>query len=456
MIEVVSAGLEAELFAGYMRLRTGWATFRENERETTQRGVVLSGPGHDVVIIAAVMIDPQGRPHLVFKGGDTRPARTLRGEPYVKIGSIGGRLDHAGVGSSATAVLELAEETGAEVQADLLFPLSRAASPTMPSHSTEADQYYAAIVRFPTGARPVGDGGGMELSALLRPVAFLASEGLLAIDRGAIGEGARARVAATRALTTLGYLPALGRWSSELSESLQRRFDPLGLSPPAAAAWPRAEVDLPAPATEVAVVGCHLEDEQRIDAGEGLIFRNAWASHLGADGQVVGQRYRIQFLHVPQDLAKIVRYAKDPVHGARISLHRRPRLPLAIKALALQAELQGGGVQPVPFDVEERPVPVAERPVVEAELAEWVKGAGGALERLGAPADASPGQSDLRYHFYAQEIGPAPELLPLAEAIRLFREGEGDAAAECALYRLADRLGYVPELGAFAAALRGA
>ena len=455
MIEAVSAGIEAELFAGYMRLRRGWATFRDGGQETTERGVVLSGPGHDVVIIAAVMIEPEGRPHLVFKGGDTRPARTLRGEPYVKIGSIGGRLDHQGVGSSATAILELAEETGAEVQAGLLFPLSRVASPTMPEHSTEADHYYAAIVQFPEDARPVGDGGGMELSELLRPIAFSASEGLLAIDQGAIGEGARARVAATRAFCALGYLPALGRWRSELPERLQRRFDPLGLSPPAPNDWPRATLNLPARSDETRVVACHLEDERSIDVGEGLVFRNAWASHLGPSGEVVGRPYRIQFLHVPHDLTKVVRYAKDPIHGARVALQSRPRVPLAVKALALQAELQSELVRPVLLDVEERVVRVGGPAAVEAELADWAKGQGAALERLGAPSDASPGQSDLRYHFYAQEIAPGPALVPLAEAIRLFRSGDGDAAAECALYRLADRLGYVPELGTFAGALDG-
>lgn len=453
MIEGVAAGIEAELFSGYMRLRTGWATFRHGGQDTTQRGVVLSGPGHDVVIIAALMIDPDGRPHLVFKGGDTRPARTLRGEPYVKIGSIGGRLDHVGVGSSATAVLELAEETGAEVQAGLLFPLSQAASPTMPTHSTEADQYYAAIVQFPEGARPVGDGGGMELSELLRPIAFSARDGLMAIDRGAIGEGARARVAATRALCALGYVPALGCWRSELPERIQGRFDPLGLVTQAPAALPRAPMNLPAPSAETVVVGCHLEDEQVIDAGEGLVFRNAWASHLGPGGEVVGRPYRIQFLHVPQDLAKVVRYAKDPVYGAQVALQRRRRVPLAIKALALQAELQNGWVQPVPLDVEECWVGAGDPRAVHAELTRWAKGA--ALVQLGAPADASPGQSDLRYHFYAQEVGPESDLVPLAQAIRLLRQGEGDAAAECALYRLADFLGYVPELGAFAADLTG-
>lgn len=453
MIEAVSAGIEAELFAGYMRLRTGWATFRDRGKESTQRGVVLSGPGHDVVIIAAVMIDLEGRPHLVFKGGDTRPARTLRGEPYLKIGSIGGRLDHQGVGSSATAILELAEETGAEVQADLLFPLSTAPSPTMPQHSTEADHYYAAIVRFPEGTRPAGDGGGMELSELLRPIAFPAAEGLRGIDRGVIGEGARARVVATRALSALGYLPALGCWRSELPERLRGRFDPLGLEGSASVALPRAQVNLPTPSSDTKVVGCHLEDEQSIDAGEGLIFRNAWASHLGPGGEVVGRPYRIQFLHVPYDLAKVVRYAKDPIYGARVALQRRPRVPLAVKALALQAELQGALVRPLPLDVDEASVPAAEPNSVESALASALPGA--ALERLGATADASPGQSDLRYHFYAQEITSTADLVPLAEAIRLFRQGEGDAAAECALYRLADRLGYVPELGAFVSELRG-
>ena len=89
-------------FSAYMRL----ARYRIGARVAP----VLSGPGHDVALVAALTLDPAGRPVVILKGGDTRPARVLRGEPYVKIGCIGGRLDHPGMAASAIAALEVEEE----------------------------------------------------------------------------------------------------------------------------------------------------------------------------------------------------------------------------------------------------------------------------------------------------------------------------------------------------------
>lgn len=438
-----AAQIEAELFSGYMKLRRARATFQVEGTTQSERGLLLSGPGHDVVIVAAVMFDPVGQPHLVFKGGDTRPARTLRGEPYVKVGSIGGRLDHAGVGLGETAILELAEETGARVEGGAIWALSRVASPTMPELSTEADHYYAAVVHFPEGARPTGDGGGMELTSVLRPVAYEAAQALAAIDAGVVGEGARARVAATRALACLGYLPLLGRFVDELSPTWRGRFDPLGLPRAERAALPKGPITFP-PFTAPAL-GCTLEDRQVIDADDGLVFRDSLATHRDSAGLALGAPYRVQFLHTPRDLVKVVRFAPDPIEGARVELTFRTSVPLAAKALALAGEWAGGEALAVRSDVDQLELSPSDLAPAQRVAAHWP----GRVAPLGVAADASPGQSDLRYHFYSVEQVRASAGVPLREAIRRLRSGDGDAAAECALYRLADQLGYVPELGAF-------
>jgi hypothetical protein len=67
-------------FSAYMRL----ARYRIGARVAP----VLSGPGHDVALVAALTLDPAGRPVVILKGGDTRPARVLRGEAAVEAAAL--------------------------------------------------------------------------------------------------------------------------------------------------------------------------------------------------------------------------------------------------------------------------------------------------------------------------------------------------------------------------------
>src|SRR5207248_7192298 len=75
---------------------------------------------------------------------------------------------------------------------------------------------------------------------------------------------------------------------------------------------------------------------------------------------------------------------------------------------------------------------------------------GAKVEALSAPSYASPGQADLQYHFLAAQVPKSSggEFVTLAEALERCRSrGAGDANTEALLLRLADHLGWIPQLG---------
>lgn len=415
---------ELPLFADYMRLSRFRLRYSDEERSVE----ILSGPGHDVSIVATFTLAPDGTLSAIFKGGDTRPARTLRREPYVKIGTIGGRLDHPVLDATQIAAEEVAEEVGAEITSGSLTRLGSHPSPTMPDESTEADRYYFALVTF-GGVQAQGDAGGLELPGLLHPVSLDIPAALRAMDAGRIGEAARARVAYGRALSKIGYSPRLGGFVDEPD------WDTLGLGPvgdPRPLARPPGE--LPRPTLSVAGVSILVEKE--IVLRNGLRMLDARASHLAEDGARLGQRFKMQFLSVPYDRAKVILFGLDATGRPHVHLEPRLRWGMLVKR-----DLLGKVGRPEVRDLLDLPVPPDDAAEAVADALRSPN-----VEPLGAPSEASPGQSDLRHHFFALQTEVRSSMVPLREAIRAFRAGEGDAASEAALLRLADRLGYIPEL----------
>jgi hypothetical protein len=443
-------------FAGYMRL----ARYALGEGAARREVPVLSGPGHDVALVAALTLDAAGHPVVVLKGGDTRPPRALRGEPYVKLGCIGGRLDHPGMAAAAIAALEVEEEVAGRVVDGGTLELG-APVPTMPDESTEADRPAACVVALEPGAAPAGDGGGMELAGLLRPIWMPLEAAWAAFDGGAVGEAARARVTHVRALERLGYVPALRAWLDDLPAGVREAWTPLGLPAPlgrgALPPAPPLPEASPAPAGLAAGVdGVHLEVERAIDLGGGARFVVARAEHR-AGARAVGTAFPIQFLDLPYDRLKLVVWAEDPRRGPVVLLEPRARDALLVRALALGAEVEGAPAIPAEApDVIDLPVavrgaaPLARRLEAAAAAALAARGLEAAPAWLGAASDASPGQSSLRHHFLAARVPAAvvdARFLPLALALVALRTGGGEAATEAALTRLADRLRWIPALG---------
>lgn len=459
----------AEPFSGYMRVRR-YALALESEQDVLPQASacnVLSGPGHNVALVSVVLMHPDGRLEVVLKGGDTRPARVLRGESYVKLGAVGGRLDKPDQDAAAIARAEVTEELGAQVVDGGLVPLSEMALPTMPGESTEADRHFLALAHFPPGAQPKGDGQGMELPGLMQPVRMPLDEALGSLAEGKIGEGARVQVGLHRALDRLGYVPALGRYVFDLPSSLQEKFDGLGAGDAVdLRGLGRDHPPLPPPAesAEAAVNDVKLLDRVNTHLEEASLLVNARVAHaVRKDGGLVtvGKPFRIQFLHLPYDRVKLAVWANDPARGPLVLMEDVERLVFAVKGMQLKDEWSGSERAEIGRkDLLEARMHVGvehRRDVIEglaehaAEAIMMARGLAGEPARLGPSVDASPGQSDLRYHFFHVEVpvsGVDGQFVPLADALRLCRaEGHGDAATEAALLRIGTQAGWIPQLG---------
>jgi 8-oxo-dGTP pyrophosphatase MutT (NUDIX family) len=469
----------SEAFTGYMRVRRYALELSQEDSGLPQASAcnVLSAPGHNVSLVAVLLMHPDGRLEAVLKAGDARPARVLRGEPYVKLGAVGGRWDAPGDDPATVARREVHEELGAQVVDGGLVPLGEHALPTMPGESTECDRYFVALSRLPAGVAPQGDGGGMELPGLIRPARLPLVELFTAEREGKIGEAGRVRVAYVRALDRLGYIPALGKYIFELPESLQKRYDTLGLG---------AQVDLrklgeahpaaaaPAAQTEAAQINdVKLLDRVNTHLEEAALLVNARVAHaVRKDGglRIVGRPFRIQFLHVPYDRVKLAVWARDEARGPLVLMEAVERLPMAVKGMMLADEFTGKERAELGrLDLLEARMHVGvehRRDVIEslaehaAEAILMARGLAGEPKRLGSSVDASPGQSDLRYHYFHLEVPLGmvdSRFIPLAQAIRNCRaEGHGDANTEALLTRLAEQAGWLPTLGMSVAAAKAA
>jgi hypothetical protein len=273
----------------------------------------------------------------------------------------------------------------------------------------------------------------------LHPVSLPIADAIEAMDSGRIGEAARARVAYSRALSLIGYSPLLGGFVED------PRWDTLGLG---ARIDPRAlarEPGIP-PSPSLSLAGMSMHVRREISLRDGLRMMEARASHLAIDWNRVGRPFTMQFLSVPYDRAKVVLWARGEGGRPLVRFEPRMRWQLLVKRDLLPAEVRGGAIHPRARDVLDVKVGTKNQ---EATL-EKLLGMRGLdpkrLVRMGAPSDASPGQTDLRHHFFALELEAAEEMIPLVEALRAIRGGEGDAAAEAALLRLSALIGHVPEL----------
>lgn len=461
----------AEPFKGYLTVRRYAMELRADDSNMPQATHcnVLSAPGHNVSLVAVLLMHTDGRLEVVFKDGDTRPARVLRGEPYVKLGAVGGRLDQPNLDAAAVARHEVHEEIAATVVDGGLVPLGEMAAATMPAESSEADRYFLALSHFDKGvSAPKGDGGGMELPGLIRPARLSVADAIAAMDDGRVGEGARARTAYGRAFDRLGYIPALDRYVFDLPEALNKRYDTLGLGQPvdlrklgeSHPASPPSPPDNPARQ----VNDVKLLDRVNTHLEEAALLVNARVAHAARkDGELrtVGAPFRIQFLHLPYDRVKLAVWVNDQSKGPRVLMESLERLPMAVKGANLREEFEGKEHAALNrLDLLEARMHVGvehRRDVIEglaehaAEAIIMARGLAGAPKKLGSSVDASPGQSDLRYHLYHLEVPPGvadSRFIPLADALRACRQdGQGDTTTEALLLRLAAHAGWLPTLG---------
>lgn len=408
---------------------------------------VLHGKGHNCALVGAYALDPQGAPYLIFKGGDTRLSRLLRGQPYVLLGFVGGRLDKVGADFPKIALGELPEEVGGEPVEGAFRRLGGVLSPTMPLESSESDAYFSAMTRL--DHTPSGDGGGMELTSLLSARVLGVQAGLEAIDQGLVADGGRARTTYGRTLDAMGYVPQLGIYVQDHPE-LARRFDTLGLgepqdprplAPPPGPSAPAGGGSAPDPVNSVEFV-----ERSDLPVGNGATMVDGLTRHA-RDGVGEGEAFPNQVLSLPYDRAKVAVYLMDPVQGPMVCMASSERPVLSVKGLALGGEC----------DLSEENTDLVRRDVVDMKLprdqdpGSFLAGRlAGRLVQLAEPSLASSGQSDMAYHSYALEVPPPADrsdFVTLAEALRLCRTGQGDAQTEAVCLRLADKLGWIPQLG---------
>ena len=388
------------------------------------RGGFVHGPGHHSAAVAALTFNSRGEPYVVIKRGDTRLSRAERGEPYVLDGFIAGRLDKKGAGAVKIALAELAEEVGAEVVPGTFRALGDALTPTMPLESTECDSYFQAVVEI-TGV-PSGDGGSMEVVDLIGPK-FLTPEQLLGATRAArISDSSRAESLFCRSFDSMGFLPRLGVFVQD-HPRLLARYRTLGLGRVLDLRRTGAEPGEVPPSgskiNDVVVVDCRVVELDRRTRMIDAKTRHAVGSTARVEPQ--GPPFSNQYLQLDYDRAKVVHYYEDPQRGPLVEMTLQPRPCLAFAP---------GSPKIDRLDVEDREC---------SRAAEPPQG----LQALGEPCGASSGQSDLYYHFWARKVErPGTNFILLSDALTLCRQGDGDVQTETALLRLADYLGWIPNL----------
>jgi hypothetical protein len=397
-------------------------------------GGFVYAPGQHSAALAALLLDEDLKPWLVLKSGDTRFARAERGEPYVLDGAVAGRLDKDGLDGEAIVRGELAEEVGGEIVEASFRPLGETLSPTMPRESSEGDLYFLSLVRL-TGA-PTGDGGDMEAVGLIGPKLIAPEEAWELFSQGQVSDAGRAHALFGRAFHAIGYLPELGVYVHDHPKLLEK-YDTLGLGEVQdirAQGAPQALPERLDPSTLITGVATNRRSEVELPGGAMMI--DATVHHTAvSDGETtqVGEDFENQFLALDYDRAKLAFYYRDPNLGPMVRLTAQARPPLMFAP---------GEPRVVRLDVTDLKVPRRGKRVAELEDA----------RRLGKPAGASSGQSDLYYQLWAREIeelpaGEEPNFVTLAEALRLSRSGHADVQTEALLLRLADGLGWNPNLG---------
>ncbi len=436
---VLESKITGTLFDKFLKFHSYEVVMDSPDGPESYRDGFIHGPGHHVAAIASFLLDEKGRPHPVFKSGDTRLARAERGEPYVATGGIAGRLDKSGVGSGKIALGELAEEVGGSVAEATFRGLGDELVPTMPNESTEADLYSMAVVVL--DGSPYGDGGQMEVPDLIGPVFYDAKEAIEAMDRGEIADSGRARTMFGRAFDVIGFLPELDVYVQD-HPSLRVRFDTLGLGEPfdvRTLAKGSQIAELPPRVvneySQINSVVCRSREVVALVPDRRMI--DAQTSHaVEVDGRITPFRetFANQYLQTDYDRVKLAVVAWDSVRGPLVEFTWQVRPALAFAP---------GSPRVVRQDVTDLKCPR------DAFLKERLSRAfSGPITILGPKTGASSGQSDLYYNFAFRQVEGEDQqnFLPLAEALRLCRQGHGDAQTEALLLRLADHFQWIPTL----------
>lgn len=489
----VSAERVGQPFTSFMKVETYDVAISRPGGVETVRVSALRGPGDNCTMVVPMVLDGDGRPRITVKGGSTRAAMELR-KPgqYVMPGMVGGRWDKdvgadpAGI-AKKIGIAELAEEIGAKAVKGGAFVLGDQLVPTMPTLSTEADLAVGVLAVVKDDAVIAGDGSGMELVGLMKPVTLSVKDALHAARSGEIGEGARFEAYTRRFLDKMGFIPELDAYVHDLPPAIRKAFDQHGTLGLGAALDPRAlagadghEDDggiahaAPAGGVKPVANAAKVSTVQFVSVnavpieGAGATMLDAKTDHAVAtpDGlQLIGKVHPNQIFHTDHDVAKVVTWFADPLHGPMVKLQATERPVLAAKG-ELMAKAEGayphenralvrrdvGEVRvelPLGGDLSPAEIMAKAKTIDTSALADAAVGKGAV--RLGAPTFASPGQSDFMHHFYARPLGAAPEdragFVTLSEALRIVRGGEGEAATEALLLRLADAVGWVPSLG---------
>lgn len=436
---VVSSELLDTPFDGFLKYKNYDVSLTKEGLLERYRGGFVHGPGHHIAAVAAFAFDDAMNPHPILKSGDTRLSRAERKESYVLDGFIAGRMDHKGMDSSKIALAELAEEVGGEVVGDTFRKLGQGVTPTMPLESTEGDNYYLAAVQI-TGT-PSGDGGGMEAVDLIAPKFSTPNEAIAAMDSGMVSEAGRTRTLFGRGFDAIGYVPQLNAYVQDHPE-LARRFDTLGLGDMVDVRSRIKAGHLPPNHTPGNSLEAQINDvvatqrrEVPLDSHSKMV--DAKTKHAVNKNGVIttlDKEFPNQYLQLDYDRAKLAVYYVDPERGPMVQMNSEAR-----PALAFAPE----SPKVIRKDVQDIQISRDKSP--QEQLPEGAR-------LLGKGGGASAGQSDLYYHFMAQSVAP-PEnpteagFVPIGEAIRLCRSGEGDAQTEALCEKLSDDLGWIPNLG---------
>lgn len=413
-------------------------TYRVFEFEGQQVGI-LNGPGHDCAAVAAVVLDPQGRPYMVIKTGDARMARVLRQDNYLKWGCVAGRMDKQGANASKIALAELTEEVGGEVVANTFQPLGKWMTPTQPYESSECDANFFSLIKL--GATPKGDGGGMEVEGLIGPLFLKFQDGFAAMEEGKVGDAGRAMTLYRRCADWMGYIPELDGWVYD-HPKLSARYSSLGLGDPQD---PRKNwlSEIPGnfvpngPAAAIDGAAWTSLQEVKLDGHSRML--DGKTCHT-AHGKPQGDPFNNQLMSSDYDRAKVVAYTVDAEKGPLVRLIQSPRPIAVLKSSQLAQEHQADrqeNAELMQLDVDDVKFPRGGSPQDQYDAP---------LQKLGEPCGASSGQSDIYYHFYARHTKKAPEMIPIARAIEECRSGQGDAQTEALLLRLCRQLHWIPTL----------
>lgn len=401
--------LVSKLYEGYLQVR--------RFDVDGQLADVLSGPGHDVVVVVGVTLDAFDKPTFIVKRGDTRPARTLRNEPYVKDGLVAGRIDYE-TPVEVLAAQEVEEEVGGRVAGSVQM-LGTLPVPTMPSSSTEADLYYLAAFELDPGRRPIGDGWGMEVPELMGWSPWGPEALLDRIRAGKMGETFRSRVAYGRAIEKLGLS---GRATTRGLGPVLSALDGVKALPSGPVAEPASDID-----------GAELEVLRAVDTKypRGRLLE-ARATHT-CRGSGRGAPYPVQILDLVDDEVEVIPYSVDDEGTQWVGLERTAWPALVAKS-ALQAEVRSGLV--TPFQTWSGAVAVGEDPYAVARGLCAQKGWGAPKHLLSGQASA--GQSTLTEHVFLVQVAKndGGTFLPLDNALARAREEGVSARTEAALLEL--------------------